>query len=414
MTETLFRAQAVRATMASPYGGAVFYQPPAVKIFTALVIVVFTVFLLFAFMAQITRTQSAQGYLLPSEGFSRVYSHRSGTLTTLLVAEGDYVRAGDLLALVQEPLTDAEGRLIAETLRTQLEKQMQHVQKQKQLAARRTHLGGVQAQDKLQSITKELELLEEEYVLIMQRLDLADQEYKASSLLRQQQAISLNEHNQKLSSRLAHMQAAMSHMLLIETRRQQALEAAQQLQVLPLQLEDELLTHDSALLQLSGRHTELGATSASAIVAPTDGRIDNILLRPGSQIDTRSPLLSLVPQSLPLEAIIYLPSRALGRLQIGQQVMISYDAFPYQLHGSFAAEIVHIGTAIIDPREFLIPLELNEPVYLVRASLAQQHVENPAVMELRSGMRFSAEIVTSRSTLLQRMLEPLQSLRKRL
>jgi len=70
---------------------------------------------------------------------------------------------------------------------------------------------------------------------------------------------------------------------------------------------------------------------------------------------------------------------------------------------------------VLDPREHLIPLELNEPVYLARARLMQQTVGEPGSgAQLRSGMQFTADIVTGRETILQRVMSPLSGLGRKL
>ena len=93
---------------------------------------------------------------------------------------------------------------------------------------------------------------------------------------------------------------------------------------------------------------------------------------------------------------------------------MSYDAFPFQLYGTHSAEVARISGTVIDPREHLIPLEVNEPVYLVRASTGSVIEHAGSLYQLQPGMQFTADVVTGEETLMQRITRPLSSVERRL
>ena len=94
--------------------------------------------------------------------------------------------------------------------------------------------------------------------------------------------------------------------------------------------------------------------------------------------------------------------------------MLAYDAYPVRTFGAFPATVTFIADTVMDPREVALPHELREPVYLVRARLGAKAIEDTTLERLRPGMQFSAQIVTARQTLLQRVLAPLRSLGRKL
>ena len=136
--------------------------------------------------------------------------------------------------------------------------------------------------------------------------------------------------------------------------------------------------------------------------------------RTGDIIDTSKPLLTLLESDSKLEAWLYLPSRALANVQAGTEIMISYDAYPYQTYGSFPARILSVADSAMDPREFLIPVDVREPVYLVKAQISDQGLADGPANRFRPGMQFTADIVTAEQTVLKKLISPLRGLGRRL
>ncbi len=91
------------------------------------------------------------------------------------------------------------------------------------------------------------------------------------------------------------------------------------------------------------------------------------------------------------------PESALSRLTPGQEVRLSYDAYPSQRYGSAVATLNHIGPAQV----------VNPGGSLFSATGTLQPGPAGHVVEPRPGLHGQARIVLGRRTLLQRFLEPL-------
>jgi len=414
MSGELFRAEAVLASTGPKFGTAVFYQPLSIKIFIAVFVIIFIVFLFFAAFAEIKQTQIVRGYLSPLEGETKIYSGRTGIFQQIITNEGQFVKAGDILATVADTQFDAAGNQTSDMLLDHLDKQKAHLLDKLSLIHKRAQVSAEQLVNRVNTYQRELALLHEENEVLIQRLELAEQEYHSNRVLLQRGAISLSEHNQKLSTYYNFLQASKTNLLQIESKQLSLTDARQQLELHPMLIEDEVLSIEGSLSQLSTRRKELESNSTFTITAPVDGNIFNLLSSVGNHADPRVPLLTLIPATYTLEAVLYLPSRALGKVQPGQKLMLSYDTYPYQTYGRFIAHITGISETVMDPREFLIPIELPEPVYLVKAKLQQQYIADPDLRELRSGMQFSADIHTDTQTILQRLFIPFTSLGRKL
>jgi membrane fusion protein len=126
--------------------------------------------------------------------------------------------------------------------------------------------------------------------------------------------------------------------------------------------------------------------------------------------------LEIVPSGSALEAELFVPSRAIGFVRIGQHVGIRYAAFPYQNFGRYAGTIAEISQNILTKADTPSgPIELKEPAYRVTAKLDRQDVDAYGKkMPLQAGMLLQADIILDRRSLMKWILDPLLSIRGQL
>ena len=117
-------------------------------------------------------------------------------------------------------------------------------------------------------------------------------------------------------------------------------------------------------------------------------------------------------------AQLYVSSRAIGFVKEGDQVLLRYQAYPYQKFGHAKAQVLSVAKTalasqdlqtigIISPQEQLN----NEPVYLVRAKLDKQVVKAYGKdMPLQVGMTLEGDIMHENRKLYEWVLEPLFSI----
>lgn len=411
MNTELFRREALCTSTDARFGDHLFHQPLTVRVLVTSVTLVFLSFVTYAALVQMKQTELVRGYLAPVEGEIKVYSDRPGVFRKIHASEGRRVQKDEVLATVFTNRFDGSGRQSSNILLEHTDQQISQLQARMTALNERALVVDKQLRTRIDGIGVELSLLNEEHDLILKRLALAEQEHHSSATLFARKSISSREHNQTTSMWYSLLQMSTTTRLNMEAKKLAMQEARQQLTLQPLALQDEVLSLRGTLSQLLAQRDELATQGLFTITAPKDGSLSNLVSRAGDAADPRIPFATLLPLDSVLEALLYLPSRAIGDVEIGQAVMLSYDAYPYQIHGTFAATIANISTTVMDPREFLIPLELSEPVYLVRARIERQEVGD---IPLRPGLQFSAEIITGTENLLQRLLSPLTSLGRKL
>ena len=115
----------------------------------------------------------------------------------------------------------------------------------------------------------------------------------------------------------------------------------------------------------------------------------------------------IMPINSLLEAELFLPTSAVGFIVEGQEILIRYQAFPYQRYGTYVGRVKNITSTILRSEEINAPIKPTGPVYRVTASIDKQSIDaSEQSLPLQSGMILDADIVLDRLSLWQWLLEP--------
>jgi membrane fusion protein len=150
------------------------------------------------------------------------------------------------------------------------------------------------------------------------------------------------------------------------------------------------------------------------INAPISGKVTALRAIVGASVGTQLPLLTMLPAGGKLEAHLFVPTRAIGFAEIGQEVRLLYDAFDYRHFGVHVGTISQISSSVFSPAEVQAGLQLTEPTYRVTVKIARQQVAaNGQQFTLQAGMSLRADIVLEKRTLINWLMDPLIRLRGR-
>lgn len=409
--QSLFRVQVLQHTGEDPLGSVLVSRPPFLAAWSLLALVMIVTGLFFVLRVPLNQTVVARGNLAPSQGALKVLSPSAGTVSGVYVREGQAVHEGQQLATIRQPVFDASGEAGVDEGLRQLQEELQRQRSREVLVRQESELRRSALESRWQAGEGELALLHAQLLLLTQRQELAEAELARQSVLYRQGDIAQVRLDQTRDALLQIGQSVVS--LQYEIARQEASAAALQHEIrqLPAQRERELLEVASSIARIHEREQQLRRDSEFSLMAPADGVVNNLLLQRGAAVDARVPFLDILPDGAVLEARLYLPSRALGELAPGQTILLALDAYPARQYGYFSARVEYLANTAVDPREYLLPVDIREPVYLLRArprSVASERIT------LRTGMQFTAHIITGRQTLFARMMSPLRSIGGRL
>jgi membrane fusion protein len=124
-------------------------------------------------------------------------------------------------------------------------------------------------------------------------------------------------------------------------------------------------------------------------------------------------LATILPADEALEAHLYSPSRSIGFVRAGQDVLLRYVAYPHPKFGSYKARVLAVSRSPLLPGELgYSPADGNrEPVYRIKAALESQSVAAYGRSEpLQPGMQVEADVLLDRRRLIEWIFEPLLSL----
>jgi membrane fusion protein len=160
---------------------------------------------------------------------------------------------------------------------------------------------------------------------------------------------------------------------------------------------------------------QLEARRETVIRAPVSGVVTNIAVNLGQSVAADAPFATVLPKGSGLHVELLVPTRAIGFVKTGQDVMLRYDAFPYERFGQYHGRIVDIGRNVWSPGDRVGPLSAKEPVYRVDVGVDKQSVAAlDQEFALRPGMSVNADLLLEKRTLFEWIFEPVIKLKERI
>lgn len=408
-TADIFRKE-VREWRSMPLQGhVVLSQPVSYQLFAFVLVIIIVLSFAWLMLGTYARTEIIHGVIVTSEPPSKVYPTMPGTVESVLVKDGDYVKRGAILAAINTEKILASGVSgPLEELKTlsdrenMAEEQLELAKSKGRVAREGLRLQIRRAAAEAESLRSQIRLQDE---IVKSNQDTFDRiltvaargfiskievERRHQTLLISQQ--SLASLNQQLIAKEAEITEGSVNFLALEV------EAGQ--------VEKGLLVAKSTLSQ---QKTEIEGAKGYSVLAPVSGTVTSLQTAPGRRAVTSLPLLAIVPPQSELVADAYAPSRAIGFMRVGQEARILLDAFPYQQFGTVKAKISSISSILSDPDEIDSSVKAVEPVYKLRLTLDRQIGSSSGrQMVLQSGMAFQANIVLERKTFADWLIGPLR------
>jgi membrane fusion protein len=409
----LFRQEAIDAQREKFLGEATIARPVPFWVFTLLAAGTALLLIAVALWGQYTRRERVEGYLALDTGAARVLIPDSGRVTELLIKEGDEVQAGEEMARISLDRATGAGASTSEAValemqsrRGMLEKEQAQwrelgAQQMEQLRRRATDLGS-----ELGQIDREMKLQEVRIKSAREQLEryhgLAGEKKFVSEALVKQKQDEVTDQEIKL-----------------QALRRQRTQVDRDLGAARMEVPSIELRSKTQIEQVSRQISELKEGMAQAesrretvIRAPMAGVVTNIAVNRGQSIAADSPLAMVMPRGSGLHIELLVPTRAIGFVKPGQEVVLRYEAFPHERFGQYRGVITDIGRNVWTQGERIGPLSAKEPVYRVDVKLERQAVSALGQeYALRPGMLVNADLLLEKRTLLEWIFEPVLRLK---
>jgi hemolysin D len=406
---------------------------------------------LWACIAEVDMVVTARGVIIPAGGTKTIQSNQDGTVLAIHVVDGQSVRAGATL-IVLDPTTDlAEGRRIENDLRS-LHLDIERLEAM--LADDRGSAAELQAEATSAERDLQTSRLRTELERHRHRLAEIDSELRRAALAENATA----EQQRKLSAEATFRQArAAEHEQIVregllprhtgDDERHAAEQAARDMRIKQLeqlalqedrarlrqQREQEIAQYRSAIYsaldearRAEGRLREAQSKARiryrnSRIVAPVDGVVQELIVHTvGGVVTTAQPLMTIVPSSGRLQVNAWVANRDAGYVHSGQTAELRIDAFDYARFGVWPGKVVNVsddvvserradgaqGVVLFNPESASSRTESADSHYLAHIDFEAPPPGGRESVPLKPGMTVEAGIVVGRRRVIEYFLAP--------
>jgi membrane fusion protein len=412
MRKGLFRQEAVSAQNSKTQGRLLMTPKPAFMLLTTAIFIWVVAVIVYMNTTSFSRKASVLGWLEPATGVFKLYPDmRRGTVTRVLAKEGDAVKAGTpLLEITYSKQSETGERASSMLLKELTAKQQRLHNTIARLEA--LHIANTIAKNEtLAALQQSFEAQSNITALAQKQWSLAKVSLEKAEILQRKGHISASEFDNQT---LQYLSAEQQFKLAQQDKRKEfiAINTLQrEIERLPQQHANELANFKNALSDVTQQIVLHNEQTKETVYAPKAGIVSGMNLQPGHIVDGSNLLLTLLPQDNDIQARILVPVRSAGFVDVGQALHIRYDAFPYQKFGVQQGLVKSVSHTVLIPGDLNnAPIPINEPTYLVTASINSQEIlAYGKAVGLRAGMTFSADVELSNRTLMEWLLEPLYS-----
>jgi adhesin transport system membrane fusion protein len=366
-----------------------------------LVAVTFAAFVVWAAFASVDEIVRADGEVVSSSRAQIVQNLEGGILAELFVAQGDQVKAGQILARLQ----DTKFRASVDDLQDQID--ALDIRRLR-IEAEMTGAHDFAAPEDLSGRSPGI-LASERALLAARQADFGARRNGAREILGQ------------LEEELATMERLYKQEIVALLEVNNARKAVSDAQIkyteIGTKAELELAEDYSQTLQdLTSRQQELRLASdqlkRTVITAPLQGIVNSLavttiggVVRPGEEI------LQIIPLGEELFVEAKVRPEDIASVEPGQSATIKLSAYDYTIYGTLKGTVEFVSADTFkDERD---PKSL--PYYRVNARVDRSSfTERQEAIEIRPGMRATAELQTGAKTVLQYLLKPLYKSREAL
>ncbi|WP_215407509.1 HlyD family efflux transporter periplasmic adaptor subunit [Janthinobacterium sp. JC611] len=373
------------------------------------------------------------GMTVARGGSLSISAANAGIVVRAMVVEGQQVQAGEPLFELSTERQGNNGELSA------LIAQQLLVRRETLEAERRTRV--TQGEERrraldarLVNLQAELEQLEVEMALAKRRHGLALTSVEKYETLQRDGFVSAAQTQQKQEDLLdlATRQSALSRSKVQLGANRLSLQGERD--DLSRSLATELSQLDRARAVLAQEVAENQSRKASLVTAPRNGTVTTITYQAGQAVNAGQVLATLLSDATDnssgaLEVHLYAASRTAGFVAAGQQVLIRYQAFPYQKFGLQDGVVTDVSKTPFAPAELpanmastilsnaqqsILGFNGNEALYRIKVRLAKQSVDTYGKQQaLKPGMTLEADVLQDRRMIWEWIAEPLLAIAHR-
>jgi membrane fusion protein len=410
---SLFRRETEEARAASWLGRIVLIRPVSFSILALCALLCAFLLGAYFFAGHYTRKARLTGVLAPTQGIVRVVAQQAGVVASVGVQEGDAIDKDAMLCVIVDPRAPVAHETAEQALRERFAERRVMLLRQRATAIAAAQLEIAAAVRRREALARENAQIAREVAAQEERLATAQRNYQRTRDLADSGFLSRmaldRERENELEQRSRLESLRRSALGLAREREAQESEAA----LAGARVRAQVASVDVQRAALEQEALERALQYRAIVASPGRGRVGAVLVEAGQAVLPGTTLVTILPADATLEAVLYSPSRSMGFVKVGQEVLLRYLAYPHQKFGSHRAIVRAISANPVSAAELgIVPLDGGrEPLYRIRATLERQSIDAYGRSEaLQSGMQVEADVMLDRRRLIEWVFEPLLSL----
>ena len=372
-------------------------ERPAHKAGTVIIVGIFTLLIAVVIWACLSKTDiviTSSGTIQPVGNISSLNSYASGTIKSINIEEGAYVKAGDVLIELDTQSIDIDVDALND--------QMNVLKAQKEIY---TMIKANTDVTKLDISKYDAEL--QPYILTIidndkvyrNNLSTLENEKENAALNRDIANIKLDEYNRNLDISQADFDAQG---LVVKQAENAYIQAESNVLKAQITYSEQV---NSNISEINGKLRQIEAEldkyrlslENQKIVAPVNGYINNIAVNNvGETVTSAQQVVTIVPADTPVEMVCYVKNMDIADIKAGMDAEIKLEAYPYNKYGTVKGTVKYISPSSFNS-------ETMGSVYLVKLDVDNS---NPNI-NVMSGLTGSVEVKVGKRSVMRYFLDPI-------
>ena len=410
----MFRREALEGRKVKWKGRAVLLKGFPSWIVFAMSSLLFFVFLMFLAFGVYTRRVNVSGEVTSYPGLISLYSDVRGVVIDKYVKEGQEVKKGDLLYLIDVSRSTLNG-VVSSNQKRDIKEQMEQILniiKSLKLSKENTiSMLKKQHSRYVSSLKHSTDVLMSANtgVGIMKKNMNDYRHYKDHGLI----------NNDQLATQTSIYYQQLGNLLSLSSQNEQnALQAT----ALESQIQTQSADFDNRIYEMELKKLDLQKEMNTAEVegkvvirALSDGKVDSLSVSVGQMVNAGDSLIQLLPGTVKrYDLVLWVTNDAVPYVHSGGNVNLRYEAFPPEKFGQFSAIVKLVSKAPASPQEMMMYQGAprnnqggSTPYYKVIVTPKKQIIKHDGkLMPLENGMKAQATLFLETRKIYQWMFSP--------
>lgn len=372
-------------------------ERPAHKAGTVIILSIFSLLIAAVIWACLSKTDivvTSSGTIQPVGNISSLNSYASGTIKSINVEEGAYVKAGDILIELDTQSLDID----VDTLNNQ--KSVLEAQREFYTMIRNgDDMSGKDISSYSADIQPYLLSIIDNDKAYHNNLSTLESAKENASLNRDIAKIKLDEY--KVNSNISQAEYD-AQKLVVKQAENEFIQAETNVLNAQTSYSEQI---NSSLSDISGKLSQVNAElekyrlsiEYQKIVAPVNGYINSIAVNNiGETVTSAQQVVTIVPADTPVEMVCYVKNMDIADIKVGMDAEIKLEAYPYNKYGTVKGKVKYISPSSFQNEKL-------GSVYLVKLDVDDS---NPNI-NVMSGLSGAVEVKIGRQSVMRYFLDPI-------